>query len=254
MIFKQLKDKCYYYQKLADYKLMPNSYVLVHVDGRAFSNYCEHFHKPFDEFFIATMNKVATYLCQKVSNCLIGYVQSDEITLLIVDNNKSDGWFKLRICKLCSIISSLASTKFMQIIYSNYLNNNDESINIENIPLAEFDCKVWNVPNLNEAYCWFNFRQIDCIRNSKQMVSQTYLPHKELIGLTCDEQIIKVKEKFGIDWNNFTDGEKFGRFIIKKDVQLTNNCCRKKWSVINAYPIQKEFKNNFLQIIENNDN
>ena len=37
MIFKTLKDKCLYYRDLTDYKLMPNSNILVMLDGRSFS-------------------------------------------------------------------------------------------------------------------------------------------------------------------------------------------------------------------------
>ena len=65
---------------------------------------------------------------------------------------------------------------------------------ITNSPLYQFDCKVWDVDNANDAIAWLLFRNIDCIRNSKQQTAQTYLPHKELVGLHTDEQITLLKE------------------------------------------------------------
>ena len=38
MKFENLKERMEYFKSLADYKLTPNSYVIAHIDGRAFSN------------------------------------------------------------------------------------------------------------------------------------------------------------------------------------------------------------------------
>ena len=37
MQFKNLEDKCLYYRSLTDYKLLPNGYTIVMLDGRSFS-------------------------------------------------------------------------------------------------------------------------------------------------------------------------------------------------------------------------
>lgn len=37
MIFKTLEEKCNYYRSLTDYKLLPNGYIVVMLDGRSFS-------------------------------------------------------------------------------------------------------------------------------------------------------------------------------------------------------------------------
>ena len=79
----------------------------------------------------------------------------------------------------------------------------------------EFDCKVWNVPDWNTAFCHFLWRQNDCTRNSKQQAAQAYLSHKELMGKSADKQVELLKDKFGIDWNNYTDGQKYGRIIYR---------------------------------------
>ena len=74
MIFKNLKEKCNYYRDLTDYKLMPNGYVLVMIDGKNFSKLVKNkFEKPFDDWFISTMDKTAVHLCKNIQNCYIVY-------------------------------------------------------------------------------------------------------------------------------------------------------------------------------------
>ena len=76
--------------------------------------------------------------------------------------------------------------------------------------------KVWDVDNANDAIAWLLFRNIDCIRNSKQQTAQTYILHKELVGLHTDEQITLLKERLGIDWDRYKDGLKYGRFVYRE--------------------------------------
>ena len=67
MNFKSLKDKQEYYRSLTDYRLVPNSYVLVMLDGRSFSKKIKNkFRKPFDERFIKAMNETTKYLCEQI--------------------------------------------------------------------------------------------------------------------------------------------------------------------------------------------
>lgn len=159
------------------------------------------------------------------------YVQSDEISLYVTDmeNENSESWFSYRMVKMCSIAASLATAKFNQLLMIDYLN--EKSIEtLKEQKLVEFDCKVWNVPTLNDVFAWFLFRQIDCIRNSKQMAAQTFIPHDQLKCLHTDQQIAKLKEWKGIDWNDYSDDKKFGRFLYKE-------------SVVIPYIIPEKFKN-----------
>lgn len=53
---------------------------------------------------------------------------------------------------------------------------------------------------------WLLFRNIDCVRNSKQQTAQTWLSYKDLLNLSADEQIKKLLFKQNIDWNkNFSE-------------------------------------------------
>jgi tRNA(His) 5'-end guanylyltransferase len=245
MQFKNLEDKCLHYRSLTDYKLVPNSYVIVMVDGRSFSSLVKNkFQKPFDDNFINMMNATAAYLCENIQGCKFAYVQSDEISLVLTDFDTptTDSFFGNRLTKMLSIIASLATAKFNQMMLK-YRMENGMGINpgdiIDNTPLYQFDCKCWNVPSFNDVFAWFLYRQIDCVKNSKQQTAQTYLPHKQLVGKDTDSQIELLLNEKGIDWNTFTDEKKYGRFLWKELLTLTTDTgeeyLRHKWTVHPAF-------------------
>lgn len=259
MNFDSLKDKYNYYRNMTDYRLLPNSYVMVMLDGRSFSHKIKkRFKRPFDDEFIRIMNETAQYVAKNISGCKLAYVQSDEINLVLYDKSTQEPFFGNRMCKLLSIIASMASGKFNQLMFEynirqmSYDNTKmdcedtlysikDAMAAMSSMPLYEFDCKVWNVPNVNDAFAGILYRQNDCIRNSKEAVAQDKFSADELHKKRTDEQIVMVREKFGIDWyTDFDDGKKYGRFIIPQLVTFSENCKRRKWTINNAFPLSDE--------------
>ena len=231
-----LKEKFYAYQKKANHFLDPDKYIFVHVDGRSFSNKVKNkFNKPFDDDFIDAMNRTAMYLCKDIQGACFAYVQSDEISIVIKkEKPTSQVFFNGRMCKMHSIIASAAGTEFSKIMAVNRLKNvptcasSDEVLQmcineIENGPTYQFDCKVFNVDSANDAMACILYRNIDCIRNSKQQACQTYLSHNLLESKNTDEQINLLKTNKGIDWNEFSDDKKFGRLIKKVKIQHYDN-------------------------------
>lgn len=248
-----LKDKCREYQKRRDYHIDTDKFIIAHIDGRSFSKMIKNkFQKPFDVNFIDMMNKTAQYLCQMVQGTHLAYVQSDEITLIIKKNTEdSDVFFGGRLCKMQSIIASLATAKFNNLMLQYTLKTSVEGCQIiaENISLYQFDCKIWDVDNANDAMAWLLFRNIDCTRNSKQQTCQTYLSHKELMGKHTDEQVALLLEEKGINWFDLPDGQKYGRLIQKqmvteertfstKDgIERTESCNRSKWQIVDGFDL-----------------
>jgi len=231
-----LKEKTKTAQAKRNYVLDVDKYVLVHVDGRSFSRMVKNkFKKPFDEDFIRMMNETAIYLCENVQGAKVAYVQSDEISLLLKkDSPEGDIFFGGRLCKMQSIIASLATAKFNQLMTAYELKKRDNPQKVgeltyrdfgtsydyvESLPLYQFDCKVWDVDTANDALAWFLFRNIDCVRNSKQQAAQTWLSHKELLNKQTDEQIALLKDVYGVDWYDFPQSQKYGRVIDKTTVE-----------------------------------
>ena len=219
MIFKNLKEKCNYYRDLTDYKLMPNCYVMAMIDGKNFSKLIKNkFEKPFDDWFISAMDKTAVHLCKNIQNCVAAFVQSDEISLIMKDNTLTCMPFDGRLCKLQSIIPSMATACFNKELIKRNLTAGMDVDSITDLPDYCFDCKVWTVPSVNDAMAWILYRQIDCIRNSKQQFAQTYVPHKELVGKDSDSQIMLCEEKTGYSWDAIGDNKKYGRLFCKYEV------------------------------------
>lgn len=240
-----LKEKCLKYRERTDYRLPHNSHVLLMLDGRSFSKFIKKtFALPFDERFVKLMNDTTVYLCQNIQGAKIGYTQSDEISIYLTDNNtpESQLFFDGRLCKILSISAAMASS---------YFNAEVHKI-IPDLDLIQFDCKVWDVPNLNDVYAWFLFRQLDCIRNSKQQAAQTYFPHKQLMGLKADEQIEKLEQEKGIRWSDYLMGEKYGRFIYREKEDFENEYGKFTRNVFKAhdgFDISGEGKDKFTAIL-----
>lgn len=273
MIFKNLKEKCEYYRGLTDYRLLPNTYVLVMCDGRAFSKLIKnHFQKPFDEDFVKMMDETAKYVCENVQGCKAAFVQSDEISFMIKDEGETTPFFGNRMCKILSIISSLATAEFNKQMLLHNIKSNAYGVGtmsdcedtiysvrqcvkkIEDTKFAQFDCKCWNVPSDNDAFAWFKYRQLDCIKNSKQQTAQTFLSHKKLLGLSTDEQIEKLKIEKNINWEDYRNGLKYGRLVRRVEHQTevtiapnkkypegaTIPVTRNSWEAEDATPFEKE--------------
>lgn len=270
MKFETLKERMEYYKELTNYKLMPNSYVICHIDGRSFSKKIKKlFRLPFDERFMNMMDESAAFACQNVQGCKFAYVQSDEITLILTDFDRDgtdvgSAFFSYRLCKMQSIISGLVTCRFQQLfsklMIENLTSTDNEDvsylINKRNLDEVfsekntfQFDCKCWVVPEYNDVFAWIKYRQNDCIRNSKQQAAQTYCSQRELVRKSSDEQVNYLMDKTGICWDkDYTNEEKYGR-IIKRVVATFKDgngeeYTRHKWVSEGFQPITRELFDN----------
>jgi len=256
-----LKERMTALRSVTDYKLPLKCYTMVAIDGHSFSKLIKNkYKKPFDDEFIHMMNEVAEYVCKNVEGCKFAYTQSDEITFVLTDfdTETTCAYFGNRLTKILSIIPSMASAKFNQLVMANLLKKTDNIMEAEelilNQKLADFDCKAWPLGSFNDVYAYILWRQIDCIRNSKQQAAQTWCSHKELSGLNTDEQINLLKIKTGIDWNEFPDDRKYGRFIYKEKETYYNKDIdteyeRSIWKSHDAFPITgEEGKERFIKL------
>jgi tRNA(His) 5'-end guanylyltransferase len=220
--------------------------VLAMIDGRSFSKLIKNkFTKPFDPVFMDAMNQVAACVCKEVQGCKLAYVQSDEISFFIdATDQEETPFFEFRLCKLLSIIPSIATGMFNKLLGSQL-----------NKPV-EFDCKAWNVNNYNDVFAWFLYRQLDCIKNSKAQTAQTYLPHKQLTGLCANDQIKKLLDEKGIDWNTFDPGMKYGRFIWKETEHFISDQYgeydRSVWKAHEGWELSKD-KEKLVERIERHE-
>jgi tRNA(His) 5'-end guanylyltransferase len=207
--------------------------TIIRIDGKAFHTYTKGLERPFDLGFIEDMNKTTEYLGQNIQGAKFGYVQSDEISILITDYDdiSTHAWFDGNLQKMSSIAASLATAKFNQLRMARFARNSgiepkyrDESYiaesEIGNFKLAMFDARVFQIPYHEEVFNYFIWRQQDATRNSISSVAQANFSAKELDGKkTSDMQDMLMLEK-GINWNDFSPREKRGTLIRKVERQF----------------------------------
>jgi tRNA(His) 5'-end guanylyltransferase len=163
------------------------------------------------------MNKTAEYLCQNIHGAKFGYVQSDEISILITDYDDIDthAWFDGNLQKMTSIAASLATAKFNQLRIMRHMENAMiflEQEHIEEFKMAHFDARVFQIPYQEEVINYFIWRQQDATRNSISSVAQSLYSAKELHGKKTSDMQEMIFQK-GINWNDFTPREKRGSII-----------------------------------------
>lgn len=179
-------------------QLMPNCPVYARIDGRAFHTLCKGLKKPYSMAFIECMQEVCKYLVDE-TGAVLGYVQSDEISLGWVDYTKAP--FEGRIQKLESVLASMASAKFVHWIEANKsggLHINDGVAKLwerANLHLPSFDCRIFNVPSLSELANAFLWRENDAIKNSITGMALYFFSHKQIQGKSGEEKIAMMKKK-----------------------------------------------------------
>ena len=198
------------YEDRSRYFLPRRTYTIIRLDGKAFHTYTRGLKKPFDMDLIEDMSEATKYLCENIQGCVLGYTQSDEISLLLVDFDKptTSAWFDGNIQKMASISASMVTAKFNELRAKRGINK-----------LAFFDSRVFTISDRIEVMNYFIWRQNDAVRNSVSMAAQSVYSHKELNGKNgSDKQELLFKK--GINWNDYPVSCKNGSMLTKKKVVM----------------------------------
>lgn len=229
-----------FYEQIPKTKLMRRCPVALRIDGKAFHTFTRGFQKPFDEVLIKSMQETMKYLCENIQGCVLGYTQSDEITLILVDYKKltSSAWFDYEVQKICSIAASIATMAFnkafrknvndwwftpfsgvikefqeRETLYKTYKNAIEKG--------AMFDCRCFNISK-EEVTNLVYWRQLDATRNSIQVVGQVNFSHKELQNKSCNEIQDMLMTQKGVNWNDLPIYQKRGSCCVKENHFIEN--------------------------------
>jgi tRNA(His) 5'-end guanylyltransferase len=209
----RMKD---FYEDRTRYKLARRTNTIIRIDGKAFHTYTKGLQRPFDQGLMEDMNKTAEYLCQNIQGAKFGYVQSDEISILITDYDDIDthAWFDANLQKMASIAASLATAEFNRLRLIRKMNTTVATAGsiLEQFKHAMFDARVFQIPYQEEVINYFIWRQQDATRNSISSVAQSLYSAKELHGKKTSDMQEMIFQK-GINWNDFTPREKRGSII-----------------------------------------
>lgn len=276
---KRMKEN---YESVPKTKLMRRTPVAIRIDGKAFHTFTRGFEKPFDKVLVKSMQATMKYLCEHIQGCVLGYTQSDEITLILVDykNLNTSAWFDYEVQKMCSITASMATMAFNKSFakaFDEWKRENlpawdnegtNEAVDESLMKLCEaycnalengamFDARVFNIPKEEVANLVY-WRQLDATRNSIQMVGQANFSYKELHKKPCNMiQDMLMTEK-GINWNNYPTHQKRGSCCIKMyqtdeavwqshaEGKLMPNG-RTKWDIDTEIPVFKDESRSYIE-------
>lgn len=209
MLKDSLGDRCKSYELAeAGRQAMRGIPLLARLDGRAFHTFTRDLKRPYDHGMSIAMIETTRYLVQEMA-ALIGYTQSDEITLVWFEASQSasDYAFDGRFQKLASILAGMTSTKFYQLVLEHLPNKAKET--------PHFDCRVWQVPTLDDAADVFIWREDDATKNSITMAAGAYYSEAELDGKNSSIKQEMLWQK-GVNWNDFPSCFKRGSYLQRR--------------------------------------
>lgn len=213
-----LEERMKQYEECSKIRLMRRSPVIIRIDGRAFHTFTRGMDKPFDVTIERSMTSTMQYLCKHISGCVLGYTQSDEISLVLCDYQTIDRepWFGNELQKLVSVSASMATLAFNRAFASEVYS--DASQYKEAIALgATFDSRAFTLPR-DEVTNYLIWRQQDASRNSIQSVGHANFSEKEMHGLSMGEIQEKLFQEEGINWGmDFSNYQKRGACCVKSD-------------------------------------
>jgi tRNA(His) guanylyltransferase len=180
--------------------LLQGAPVLARMDGRAFHSYTKGMERPYDASLSEAMVHTTMDLVEE-TNALVGYTQSDEISLLWLDNV----YFGGKVHKMLSHLAAQTTLSFYKNHGFRYSGRR-----------PTFDARVWVVPSKREAANYFVWREKDAIKNSISMAAHCYYSDTELHQKNSDERQELLFQK-GVNWNAYPKHFKRGTFVRREE-------------------------------------
>lgn len=221
--------------RMKEYEYVTRNYlvnrvpIIVRIDGKAFHKFTRGLDKPCDKIFMESMKKTTVELCKQVQGTVMGYTQSDEISLVLMNTSdrNSELWFNNNLSKIISVSASIATVEFNKtfmnlgvqyeldnnVLFDNKNNNHKYS---SKYMTANFDSRAFNIPR-EEVINYFIWRQRDCQKNAVNSAARTMFSHKQLQGLNQKQLKEKMLTEKGLNFDKvFADVFKNGMIVIKE--------------------------------------
>ncbi|KAG6053877.1 Glucose-responsive transcription factor [Claviceps sp. LM77 group G4] len=204
--------------------LLPNTWIVVRIDGRAFTKMCAKygFKKPNDRRALDLMNAAAKAVVTDLPESVIAYGVSDEYSFVF---HKSCNLFERRASKL---VSTVVSTFTANYVYSWGTYFPDTPLSF---PLPTFDGRAVCYPSVQNLRDYLSWRQVDCHINNLYnttfwlLIQLGGLDNKEaertLAGTLAADKNEILFSRFNINYNNEPEIFKKGS-VIFRDYELVD--------------------------------
>jgi tRNA(His) guanylyltransferase len=135
----------------------------------------------------------------------LGYTQSDEISLVWrAETPESDVFFSGKVLKMASVLASMAAAKFARVCPEGYEHK-----------LPHFDCRVFQLPNDDEAANAILWRALDARKNAIQMVAQAHYSPKQLHKKSQGDMLAMLGN-IGVRFEDYPASFKAGTFLRRE--------------------------------------
>lgn len=215
-------DRLKAYEAASENVLIPRLPVILRLDGNSFSRFTEQakFEKPFDRRFERAMEAAAKAVLQYCSGAQVAYIQSDEITILLRNDqtHQTTPFLANRSQKIASLTAATAAVAF-----------NDELARVMGVDRnttsfqAIFDCRAFVVPpaEVNNVFLW---RQMDAFKNAVSSYAYWEIgklkgrktASKMLLGLSTAQRQELIFQELGVNFNDLPTEWKRGRCLVRE--------------------------------------
>lgn len=190
-------------------RFFPTLPVYARIDGRGFSKFTKGMNRPFDQRMTDAMIEVTRHLV-KETHATIGYVQSDEISLVwMAPDYQSDIFFNGKEQKMVSVLASMAAAKMGHVIRG-WVPFEDR--------LPNFDARVLQLPNTHEAANMFLWRALDAQKNAVSMACRAIASANKMHG-KGQRQMLEMVAEAGVDYDAYPDAFRKGTFVRRRKIE-----------------------------------
>ncbi|KAI1342824.1 Thg1 C terminal domain-containing protein [Xylariaceae sp. FL0016] len=198
--------------------LLPNTWIVVRLDGRGFTKLCAKykFEKPNDRRALDLMNDAAKAVVTELPDITIAYGVSDEYSFVL---HKSCTLFERRASKLVTTITSTFTAYYIHL-WSTYFQDSPLLP-----PLPSFDGRAVCYPSIQNLRDYMNWRQVDCHINNLYNTTFWSLINKGGMSATEADKFLSgtlsadkneiLFSRFGINYNNEPEIYKKGSLVFR---------------------------------------
>ncbi|KAL4939499.1 hypothetical protein BDV06DRAFT_198837 [Aspergillus oleicola] len=203
-----------------DDTLLPNTWIVVRIDGRGFHKLSDRyaFRKPNDRRALDLMNSAAVEVLKDLPDLVIAYGVSDEFSFVF---HPSCELFERRSGKLVTTIVSTFTAHYIYL-WSQYFPDTP----LQPPYLPSFDGRAVVYPSSRNLRDYMSWRQVDCHINNlynttfwmmvlKGGMNNTQA-EEELKGTVSSDKNEILFKRFGINYNNEEEIYKKGSVVFRQ--------------------------------------
>ncbi|CAK7273260.1 tRNA-His guanylyltransferase [Sporothrix epigloea] len=173
-------------------QLLPNTWIVVRIDGRGFTKLCAKygFEKPNDKRAIDLMNAAAKAVMTDLPDIILAYGVSDEYSFVF---HKTCQLFERRASKLVSTVVSTFTAFYVHLWPTFFTGGLVDDVPLIAPLLPTFDGRAVCYPSVQNLRDYLNWRQVDCHINNLYNTTFWALVQKGGLDSVEATELLKVR-------------------------------------------------------------